>query len=261
MKKRRAVAVGVLLIAMSAAAAFATVSLRTLEASVVSEPRQEAPVVRQLVPVREVGLERGCTGISGARVQRDLGCRVAGEIVERLVNVGQDIKAGQSLMRIDEQAKAALATAEAQLAAADVETRVAENEAIDSVVVMEADGSVVELPETIRPAVGSVAESSVDGGNGQLDPAHLQQLSDAAGGLTRSDEARYVLDDGQKTGVQVLHRASSTVPFQSVKLVRVFNEAVVISGLSSVDPIISLGAHLPREDAHVRTASESTGNS
>jgi hypothetical protein len=34
----------------------------------------------------------------------------------------------------------------------------------------------------------------------------------------------------------------------------------VISGLSSSDPVVSLGAHLLREGARVRTASESRSN-
>jgi multidrug efflux pump subunit AcrA (membrane-fusion protein) len=38
----------------------------------------------------------------GARVESNLGFRVAGKIVERLVNVGEQVKAGQPLMRIDE---------------------------------------------------------------------------------------------------------------------------------------------------------------
>jgi multidrug efflux pump subunit AcrA (membrane-fusion protein) len=66
-----------------------------------------------------------------------------------------------------------------------------------------------------------------------------------------------VLDDGEKTGVWVLDSATSTVQFQPVKLVRVTSESAVISGLSSSDPIVSLGAHLLQEGARVRTASES----
>ena len=123
-------------------------------------------------------------------MQSNLGFRVAGKIVERLVNVGQQVKAGQPLMRIDEtdlrlaltakrnavaaarasvaqldaderryanlvsdgwvsrqryeQAKAASDTAKAQLAAAEAEARVAENEATYSVLVADADGTVVK---------------------------------------------------------------------------------------------------------------------
>ena len=69
-----------------------------------------------------------------------------------------------------------------------------------------------------------------------------------------------VLDDGRKTGVWVLDSATSTVRFQTIKLVRLSGESAVISGLSSGDPIVSLGAHLLQEGARVRTASESRGN-
>src|SRR5207248_7618150 len=108
-----------------------------------------------------------------------------------------------------EQAKAASGTAEAQLAAAEAEARVTENEATYSVLVADADGTVVEtlgepgqvvsagqtvvriakagpreavvaLPETIRPAIGSVAEASVYGADGRRHTAHLRQLSDSA---------------------------------------------------------------------------------
>lgn len=270
MKKRPALlVVGGLLIAVSGAAAFATVSLHTQEASAVNDPRQEAPIVRLATPMRVTGSDRGFTGIVAARVQSNLGFRVAGKIVERLVNVGQAVKAGQPLMRIDEtdlrlaltakrnavtaarasvvqldaderryadlvskgwasrqryeQAKAASDTAKAQLAVAEAEAEVTENEATYSVLVADADGTVVEtlgepgqvvaagqtvvrlaqagprealiaLPETIRPAIGSAAEASVYGSNGRRYTAHLRQLSDSADTQTRTYEARYVLD-------------------------------------------------------------------
>jgi len=369
MKMRPAVVLGGLLIAVSGAAALATFSLRTQEASAVSDPRQEPPIVRLATAVPVVGSERAFTGIVGARVQSNLGFRVPGKIVERLVDVGQEVKAGQPLMRIDdtdlrlalaakrnavaaaratvvqldaderryasllddgwvprqryEQAKAALDTAEAQLASAEAEARVTENEATYALLVADADGTVIEtlgepgqvvsagqtvarlaqagpreavvaLPETIRPAIGSLAEASVYGGNGQRYTAHLRQLSDSADAQTRTYEARYVLDgeaaaaplgatvtlrlarqapqpevevplgavldDGGKTGVWVLDGATSTVHFRPVKLVRVTSETAVVSGLSSGEPVVSLGAHLLQEDARVRTASESRGN-
>jgi RND family efflux transporter MFP subunit len=343
--------------------------MRTQEASAVSDPRQEPPIVRLVTAARVTGSERGFTGIIGARVQSNLGFRVPGKIVERYVDDGEQVEAGQPLMRIDEtdlrlaltakrnavaaarasvvqlvadegryasllsngwvprqryeQAKAALDTAEAQLAAAEAEARVAENEATYSVLVADADGTVIEtlgepgqvvsagqtvvrlaqagpreavvaLPETIRPAIGSVAEAVVYGGDGRRYTARLRQLSDSADAQTRTYEARYVLDgeaaaaplgatvtiwlasqasqpevqvplgavldDGDKTGVWVLDRAASTVHFRPVKLVRVTSETAVVSGLSSGEPIVSLGAHLLQEGARVRTASESGGN-
>jgi RND family efflux transporter MFP subunit len=122
-----------------------------------------------------------------------------------------------------EQAKAAFDTAEAQLAAAETEARVAENAATYSLLMADADGTVVEtlgepgqvvaagqtvvrlahagpreavvaLPETIRPAIGSAAEASVYGSNGRRYTAHLRQLSDSADAQTRTYEARYVLE-------------------------------------------------------------------
>src|SRR6266700_975243 len=369
MKKRPAVVLGCLLVAVSEAAAFATVSLRTQEASAVTDPRQEAPIVRLVTAAQVTGSERGFTGIIGARVQSNLGFRVAGKIVERLVNVGVAVKAGQPLMRIDEtdlrlaltakrnavaaarasavqteaderryanlvsngwasrqryeQAKAALDTAEAQLAAAEAEARVAENQATYSVLVADADGTVVDtlgepgqvvsagqtvvrlaqagpreavlaLPETIRPAIGSVGEASVYGSDGRRYTAHLRQLSDSADPQTRTYEARYVLDgeaaaaplgatvtirlasqdsqpevqvplgavldDGRMTGVWVFESATSTVRFQSIRLLRVTSETAVISGSISGDQIVSLGAHLLHDCALVRTASESRSN-
>jgi multidrug efflux pump subunit AcrA (membrane-fusion protein) len=152
---------------------------------------------------------------------------------------------------------------------------------------------VVALPETIRPAIGSAAEANLYGSDGHRFTAHLRQLSDAADAQTRTYEARYVLggeaaaaplgatvtirltsqasqpdvqvpvgavlDDGGKTGVWVLDSATSTVRFRPVKLVRLTSETAVISGLNSGDPVVSLGAHLLREGAPVRIASERGG--
>jgi len=48
-----------------------------------------------------VASERAFTGIIAARVQSNLGFRVPGKVVERLVDVGQEVYAGQPLMRLD----------------------------------------------------------------------------------------------------------------------------------------------------------------
>src|SRR4029079_19576416 len=102
MKKRPAIVLGAVLIAVLGAAAAGAFFLRTPEASALSDPRQEPPLVRLAVAAHPGGSERGFTGIVGARVQSNLGFRVAGKIVERLVNVGQQVQAGLPLMRIDE---------------------------------------------------------------------------------------------------------------------------------------------------------------
>ncbi|WP_377828878.1 efflux RND transporter periplasmic adaptor subunit [Bradyrhizobium lupini] len=350
-------------------ATFVALGMPPREASAVGDPRQEPPMVRLVTAAPVSGSERGFTGTIGARVESNLGFRVAGKIVERLVNVGEQVKSGQPLMRIDEtdlrlaltakrnavaaarasavqaaaderrygnlvsdgwasrqryeQAKAASDTANAQLAAAEADAGVAENQATYSVLLADADGTVMQtlgepgqvvsagqtvvrlaqsgpreavvaLPETIRPAIGSVAEASLYGSDGRRYTAHLRQLSDSADIQTRTYEARYVLegeaaaaplgatitirlasqetqpevqvplgailDDGRKTGVWVFDSAASTVHFRSVRLARVTSESAVISGLSSDDRVVSLGAHLLQEGARVRIASETRSN-
>src|SRR5256885_1439011 len=102
MKKRPAIVLASVLTAGMGAAAFLMLSLRAPEAVAVSDPRQQPPIVRLTTAAAVRGSERGFTGTIGARVQSNLGFRVPGKIVERLVNVGQQVKAGQPLMRIDE---------------------------------------------------------------------------------------------------------------------------------------------------------------
>ncbi|MDF0577979.1 efflux RND transporter periplasmic adaptor subunit [Bradyrhizobium yuanmingense] len=368
MKRGVAVLAGILVPA--GVATFVSLAIPAHEASAVIDPRQEAPMVRLVTATRVSGSERGFTGTVGARVESNLGFRVAGKIVERLVNVGEQVKSGQPLMRIDEtdlrlavtakrnavaaaravvvqtdaderryanlvndgwtskqryeQAKAASDTAKAQLAAAEAEAGVAENQATYSVLVADADGTVtqtlgepgqvvaaghavvrlaqsgpreavVALPETMRPAIGSLAEASLYGSDGRRFTAHLRQLSDSADPQSRTYEARYVLDgdaaaaplgatvtirltsqdhqpevhvplgavldDGGTTGVWVFDSATSTVRLQPVKLLRVTSETAVISGSKSGDQIVSLGAHLLHEGARVRTGSESGSKS
>src|SRR2546429_8482692 len=95
-----AVLAGILLPA--GVATFVALGIPPQEASAVGDPRQEPPMVRLVTAARVSGYERGFTGTIGARVESNLGFRVAGKIVERLVNVGEQVKSGQPLMRIDE---------------------------------------------------------------------------------------------------------------------------------------------------------------
>src|SRR5690348_7628612 len=100
--KKRPIVLGAGLVALLAIAAFVTLSIRGQEARAVSDPRQGVPIVKLATATKATGSDRGFTGIVGAKVQSNLGFRVAGKIVERLVNVGQQVTAGQPLMRIDE---------------------------------------------------------------------------------------------------------------------------------------------------------------
>ncbi|WP_075213927.1 efflux RND transporter periplasmic adaptor subunit [Mongoliimonas terrestris] len=366
MKKRSAVLVGSVLAVLSAAAAWAVFPLHSAEVAGVADARLDPPIVRLAAPVAVSGLQRDFTGVVAARVQSNLGFRVGGKIVERLVGVGQRVVEGQPLMRIDsvdlrlalaarrnavtaaravvlqaeadesrladlvrngwtsmqryEQAKAALDTGKARLAAAEAEARVAENEAAYSVLLADEDGTIVEtlaepgqvvsvgqpvirlahagpreavvaLPETVRPTLGSVADATLFGSEGTRFKAELRQLSDAADSQSRTYEARYVLggkaanaplgatvtievatdanpenlqvplgavlDDGRRMGVWTFDQTTSTVRFSPVRLVRMTDEAAVVTGLRLDDIVVSLGAHLLQDGARVRTLAES----
>jgi RND family efflux transporter MFP subunit len=327
------------------------------------DPRQGTQLVQIAIPKPAVASERTFTGIIAARVQSNLGFRVPGKVVERLVDVGQEVHAGQPLMRLDqkdlglalaakenavaaaraaavqaradevryrelaadgwgsrqryEQAKAALDTAAAQLAAAEAQADVARNEAGYSLLLADADGTVVEalaepgqvvaagqtvvklahagpreavvnLPETVRPAIGSPAQATVYGGGSTPSPAHLRQLADAADPSTRTYEARYVLDgdasraplgatvtvsvatggttaavevplgalydNGRSSGVWVVDPHSSSVSLRAVQVRGLAEETAVVSGVKSGERVVALGAHLLHQGERVRLA-------
>jgi len=258
------------LVAAAGAAAFFLVFETPKREAEAADPRTAPPLVRVAEAMRTETAERSFTGTVASRVQSNLGFRVPGKIVERMVDAGQQVKTGQALMRIDEtdlqlaltakhnavlaaravltqakadeqryaalvksglaaspqryeQAKEALDTASAQLAAAEADAKVAENAATYAVLLADSDGTVVDtlgepgqvvaagqtvvqlaqagpreavvwLPETLRPDIGSEASASVYGSDGLSGKARLRQISDAADPQTRTYEARYVLD-------------------------------------------------------------------
>lgn len=65
------------------------------------DPRTLAPVVRVAVAGAAQTPSRQFTGVVTARVQSDLGFRVSGKVIARLVDAGQTVRRGQPLMRID----------------------------------------------------------------------------------------------------------------------------------------------------------------
>jgi len=327
------------------------------------DPRTQPELVRIVAIGPASGGDPAFTGVVTARVQSDLGFRVPGKVTERFVDVGQTVRAGQPLMRIDvtdyahvittqtqnveaakakavqaaadearyrglvstgavsastyDQVKATAEAAEAQLAAVEAQAQVAKDEGDYSLLVADADGTVVQtlaepgqvvaagqtvvklahagpreaavyLPETIRPALGSVVRATLYGGTNSV-RARLRQLSDAADPSTRTFEARYVLggvaakaplgatvtiqipnsansdsmqvplasitDRGQGPGVWVLDKNTSTVSFRLVKVLRTDNEdAAVANGLQPGEEIVALGAHLLSNGQHVRVA-------
>lgn len=259
-----------LVAAAGAAGAFFVAFEPAKQETAAADPRTASPLVRVVEATTTGTAERSFTGTVASRVQSNLGFRVSGKIVERLVDVGQQVRQGQALMRIDEtdlqlaltakrntvteaqavlvqaqadekryaalvknglaaspqryeQAKAALDTATAQLAAAEADAAVAENSASYTTLLADSDGTVVEtlgdpgqvvtagqtvvqlakagpreavvwLPETLRPRVGSEAQARVYGSDGLSGNARLRQISDSADSQTRTYEARYVLE-------------------------------------------------------------------
>lgn len=261
------------------------------------DPRTQPPLVRSATVVSAADASRAFTGVVVARIQSDLGFRVQGKILERLVDTGQTVKRGQPLMRLDpvdlslqaqaqqqavaaarararqatddevryrglvaagavsasayDQIKAAADTAKAELSAAQAQANVAENATGYAVLLADADGvvmdtlaepgqvvsagqpvvrlaragqreAIVQLPETLRPAAGSEAEATLYGTGKQAVPAKLRLLSDAADPLTRTFEARYVLEGALANAplgsTVTLHIADDKLPGQVMQV-------------------------------------------
>jgi len=334
-----------------------------------TDPRLQPPLVRIETVESSVQSERSFTGIVAAHVQSDLGFRVPGKVLGRLVDAGQTVKRGQALMRIDptdlrlamraheeavaaakararqaandearyrhlvavgfvsasayDKVNAAAEAAGAELKAAEARADVARNETSYAVLLADADGVVVEtlaepgqvvnagqvvvrvahagrrealieLPETLRPAIGSAGRATLYG-SGLTGPAKLRQLSDAANRLTRTFEARYVLegtladaplgstisiqipngrsapalqvpigaifDPGKGPGVWLVQGETPRVTWRAVQIAGLSGEAAsVIGDLKAGDRVVALGAHLLREGQHVRLAQSDAVN-
>lgn len=333
-----------------------------------TDPRTEAPLVRAAIVEGSVPASRSFTGTVAARVQSDLGFRVSGKVMARLVDAGQSVKRGQLLMRIDpvdlklaslaqeeavaavqaraqqaaadearyrdlrgtgaisasayDQIKAAADVAKAQLSAARAQADVAHNASLYTELVADGDGvvmetlaepgqvvsagqivvrlahagrreAVIQLPETLRPAVGSIGQATPFGQNGVSAPAKLRQLSNTADRFTRTFEARYVLegelnnaplgttitiqlpdrpssvqgvlqvpigallDTGKGPGVWVINGNPAKVSWRPVAIQQLDDDSAGITGqLKSGDQIVALGAHLLRDGEQVRIAGQ-----
>ncbi len=143
----------------------------------------------------------------------------------------------------------------------------------------------IDLPETVRPSVGSIARATAF--NGAAGPARLRQLSNAADPQTRTFEARYVLDgaaanaplgstvtveltedrtqgalqiplaaihdNGKGPGVWVIGGKQPQVHWRPVRLAALGEEmAVITGGLRPGERFVALGAHLLHEGEAVR---------
>lgn len=214
-----------------------------------------------------------------------------------------------------DQAKAAADSARALFDAALAQLKVVENDGRYAALVADADGVVMEtlaepgqfvaagqvvmrlaqagpreaavyLPETVRPAIGSTAEASLYGVDGHF-PARLRQLSDTGDPVTRTFEARYVLDGkaataplgatvtirmaesnalsgvmvplgaiddrGNGPGVWIVDGQETTVSFRAVKLRQIDSEHAILSdGLHLGERVVAFGGHALHEGQKVR---------
>jgi len=312
---------------------------------------QDARLAQRVVAVAVAEPSRqgggGYTGLVGARVQSDLGFRVPGKVIARLVDAGQAVRKGQALMRIDRtdldftlaglKARADQAGADearyrplvatgavsrssydqvkAEADAARAQMQVARDQAGYAVLLADADGvvmetlaepgqvvtagqvvvrlahagpreAVVNLPETVRPALGSPATAQLYGAAAPV-AARLRQLSNAADPRTRTFEARYILagqgaaaplgatvtvalddarttgflsvplgaidDEGRGPGVWVLERSTGKVAYRPVTVHSFGAETAEISaGIAAGTTVVATGGHELHDGETVR---------
>jgi RND family efflux transporter MFP subunit len=97
----------------------AAIVLAGCEANTAPAPRAERPVQAQRVAFENRDVAREFVGVVRARYETDLGFRVAGKIVARIVNVGDSVRTGDVVARLDPQdLKLQVESAEAELGAA-----------------------------------------------------------------------------------------------------------------------------------------------
>jgi RND family efflux transporter MFP subunit len=174
------------------------------------DPRLQSPRV-EVFKARAAGSNgRTFTGIVDARVQSDLGFRVGGKILERYVNMGQQVHKGQILMRLDSvDLKLSFAAQQANVEAARAKyTQAKADEARFAALVKTGDVSPQEY-DRVRAALDSAkaqleaAEAQARVSNNSSEYAVL--LADADGVIVRTlSEPGQVVAAGQ-TVIQLAH--------------------------------------------------------
>ena len=137
-----------------------------------SEPPAPAAVVKPVfvttATLATAAQTRTFTSVVRARVETDLGFRTGGKVVERLVEVGDAVKAGQVLARLDPaDHRLALSAAADQVQAASAEARQAESDEARLRRLL-ADGSVGSADHERQKARAEAAAARLDQARRQL---------------------------------------------------------------------------------------------
>jgi RND family efflux transporter MFP subunit len=174
------------------------------------DPRLQSPRV-EVFKAKVVGSNsRTFTGIVEARVQSDLGFRVAGKILERSVDVGQWVQKGQPLMRLDpEDLRLSAAAQQANVEAARAKYTQANAD--------ERRSAMLVKSSVISPREYDQYRAALDSAKAQLEAAEAQArvsnnsseyavlLADADGVIVRTlSEPGQVVAAGQ-TVIQLAH--------------------------------------------------------
>jgi len=176
----------------------------------VKDPRLQPPTVEIFKAEAAASNGRTFTGIVEARVQSDLGFRVAGKILERSVNVGQRVQKGQVLMRLDDvDLKLSFAAQRANVEAARAKYIQANAD--------EARYAALVKSGAVSRQEYDQARAALDSAKAQLEAAEAQArvsnnsseyavlLADADGGIVRTlSEPGQVVAAGQ-TVIQLAH--------------------------------------------------------
>jgi len=197
------------------------------------DPRTEAPLVRTAVVREALPASRSFTGVVAARVQSELGFRVSGKVLERLVDAGQAVRRGQPLMRID-PADLKLAARAQQEAVAAAQARA--QQAADE----EARYHDLRGTGAISASAYDQIKAAADAAKAQLNAAQAQ--ADAARNATRYSE---LLADADGLVMETLAEPGQVVNAGQavVRLAHAGPREAVVQLPETLRPVIGAAGH------------------
>ena len=161
------------------AISLSSIAAASLLLTACSEPPAPAAVVKPVfvtavTPANSAQI-RSFTSVARARVETELGFRTGGKVVERLVEVGDSVKAGQVLARLDPaDYQLAVKAAADQMQAASVDAQQAASDEARFRRLL-ADGSVGAADHERQKARADAAAARLDQANRQLELARNRE--------------------------------------------------------------------------------------